>query len=69
MSSSRLSGAVIDFDFAVGLGHVATGDGVTHLFHCVEIADGTRHIAIGSQVSFLPVTRFGHLEATDLRVI
>ena len=69
MNSSRLSGTVTDFDFAVGLGHVATGEGVTHLFHCVEIADGTRDIAVGSRVSFLSVTRFGHLEATDLRVI
>jgi len=69
MSSARLTGTVTDFDFAVGLGHLSTAEGETRLFHCVEIADGTRDIAVGSQVSFLPVTRFGHLEAADLRVI
>ena len=37
------SGRVIDFDEHVGLGHVTADDGTEHLFHCVEIADGTPH--------------------------
>lgn len=69
MSDTRRTGTVTDFDFVVGLGHLTTVEGETRLFHCVEIADGTRDIAVGSRVSFLPVTRFGHLEAADLRVV
>lgn len=69
MSDDRLIGTVTDFDFAVGLGHLSTSEGETRLFHCVEIADGTRNIEVGSRVSFLAVTRFGHQEAADLRVV
>ena len=40
-------GTVIDFDDHVGLGHVEADDGAVYLFHCVEIADGTRTIDVG----------------------
>lgn len=69
MSENRLIGTVTDFDFAVGLGYLSTSEGENRLFHCVEIADGTRDIKVGSRVSFLPITRFGHLEAADLQVV
>jgi cold shock CspA family protein len=44
-------GRVVDFDEHVGLGHVRTEDGRELLFHCVEIADGTRTIPVGQEVA------------------
>jgi cold shock CspA family protein len=60
-------GRVIDFDGHVGLGHVAAGDGAVHLFHCVEIADGTRTIDVGAEVEFDVMVKFGADEAANLR--
>ena len=60
-------GAVIDFDEHVGLGHVTADDGAEHLFHCVEIADGTRTIAVGTAVTFELLPKFGRYEAARLR--
>jgi CspA family cold shock protein len=60
-------GTVIDFDEHVGLGHVEAPDGTVYLFHCVEIADGTRTIAVGTDVEFELMTKFGNLEARALR--
>jgi hypothetical protein len=37
----------------VGLGAVQTRSGDLYGFHCTEIADGSRDIAIGAQVAFL----------------
>ncbi len=36
----------------MGLGQVRTGDGRLYAFHCTEIADGTRNIAVGAEVAF-----------------
>jgi cold shock CspA family protein len=60
-------GRVIDFDEHVGLGHIAADDGTEHLFHCVEIADGTRTIAVGAEVRFELLHKFGRDEARDIR--
>lgn len=69
MAQQRLTGSVVDFDFEVGLGHVLGDDGAERMFHCVEIADGSRKIAVGTRVSYVPVVRFGLDEACDLRVV
>ena len=61
------AGRVVDFDEHVGLGHVATDDGTEHLFHCVEIADGTRSIEVGAEVTFDLLRKFGRDEAAQLR--
>ncbi len=61
-------GRVIDFDDHVGLGHVATDGGAVHLFHCVEIADGTRTIELGADVEFDVLVEFGADEAANLRI-
>ena len=45
-------GSVTSFDGAVGLGVVTTDDEVDYPFHCTQIADGTRTIAEGTNVSF-----------------
>jgi cold shock CspA family protein len=60
---------VVDFDEHVGLGHVRTDDGGEHLFHCVEIADGTRTILLGEHVEFDLRRKFGRDEAVNLRPV
>ena len=60
-------GRVSDFDEHVGLGHVTTEAGTAHLFHCVEIADGTRTIDVGADVEFDVLVKFGEDEAANLR--
>ena len=60
-------GRVTDFDEHVGLGHVVDDTGATLLFHCVEIADGTRTIPVGQAVEFDLLRKFGQDEASNLR--
>lgn len=60
-------GVVAAFDEQSGLGVVATSDGVEHPFHCVEIADGSRTIDSGTEVSFEVLAKFGRWEAANLR--
>ena len=59
-------GVVVAFDDHVGLGTIES-EGTSYLFHCVEIADGTR--TVGTPVEFRSVTRFGTLEATDVATL
>lgn len=59
-------GTVTAFDEHVGLGTVTGLDGVEYLFHCIEIADGSRSIAVGTEVTFTTMTKFGRVEAGDL---
>jgi cold shock CspA family protein len=58
-----MRGTVTEFDDAKGLGAVAADDGTTYLFHVIEIADGTRAIDVGADVSFQPLPKFGRLQA------
>jgi len=60
-SSTR--GRVTAFDPHVGLGQVTTEDEMQIMFHCAEIADGSRSIEIGQQVRFLVRPKFGRSEA------
>jgi cold shock CspA family protein len=47
------TGAVVAFDEATGLGAVRDEtDGREYGFHCTAITDGTRTIAVGTQVQF-----------------
>ena len=46
-------GKVETFDNEIGLGEGRGVDGVLYPFHCTEIADGTRDIAVGAEVAFL----------------
>lgn len=46
-------GKVERFDKDVGLGEVMAADGQLYPFHCTEIADGSRDIAVGAEVSFV----------------
>ena len=56
-------GIVESFDSHRGLGTIDDA-GQKYLFHCAEISDGTRDIAVNTRVSFVPVQRFGNLEAS-----
>ena len=46
-----MDGVVTQFDEGRGLGTIE-GSGVTYPFHCTQIADGTRTIAVGTRVEF-----------------
>lgn len=60
-------GFVESFDAHRGLGTI-NAQGEKYLFHCVEIGDGTRDIAVNTRVSFMPVERFGIQEASVVTV-
>ena len=64
-SSNQLIGKVAEFDHHRGLGVVESAD-IRYVFHCAEITDETRDIAVGASVSFFPVERFGLLEASHV---
>ena len=62
-----MRGTVTEFDEARGLGTVTAEDGATHPFHCTQIADGTRTIAVGTRVRFeLRAWHLGRWEAVAL---
>ena len=62
-----LSGTVTSFDAHVGLGQITSSDGVIVMFHCAEIADGSRAIDIGTSVNFELLTKFSRNEASAIR--
>jgi cold shock CspA family protein len=62
-----LAGRVVSFDAAVGLGEIESSTGERHLFHCIEIADGTRDIAVDVEVNFDLLNKFGRAEAANIR--
>ena len=61
------SGEVVEFDEPRGLGVVRRDDdGREFAFHCTALLDGTRTIAVGTQVEFRLVPRVGTWEATAI---
>ena len=63
---SEHSGTVTEFDEPVGLGVVTADDGTPYPFHCTQIADGTRTIAVGTKVHFTLWARLGTYEAAAI---
>ena len=63
--SGTSHGTVDSFDRDRGLGYILVGDEKL-IFHCVEIVDGSRDIAVNTPVSFIAATRFGVREATHV---
>lgn len=62
-------GTVVDFDEQVGLGTVTDAQRASYPFHCTQIADGTRTIAVGTDVEFdLAAGHGGRWEAVGLRL-
>ena len=58
-------GNVDSFDKDVGLGEVCGRDGRLYSFHCTEIGDGSRDIAVGTEVNFAVAP--GHLGSWEAR--
>jgi cold shock CspA family protein len=62
-----MRGTVTAFDAHVGLGEITVEDGAVVMFHCAEIADGTRQITIGSVIECEVITKFSRAEASAIR--
>ena len=60
-------GTVSSFDESAGLGVIAGVAGVDHPFPCIEIADGSRSIDAGVEVSFDLLAKLGRWEAANIR--
>lgn len=64
----RVTGVVESFDDRRGDGVVRGDHGERLYFHCVSIADGTRHIEVGARIE--ATRHVGHLgrdEASDVK--
>jgi CspA family cold shock protein len=63
-----MRGTVEAFDDGVGLGTVRGADGAAYPFHCTQIADGSRSIAVGTTVCFeIEAGHLGRWEAAGIR--
>ena len=62
-----MRGIVAAFDAHVGLGDITMTDGTVVMFHCAEIADGSRKIEVGSEVECDIVMKFSRAEASAVR--
>jgi CspA family cold shock protein len=63
-----VQGVVTQFDGHIGRGVVVTANGTQYGFHCVQIADGSRAIAVGTEVEFAVVPGpLGQWEAAHIR--
>jgi cold shock CspA family protein len=62
-----MRGTVTAFDAHVGLGDITMTDGTVVMFHCAEIADGSRKIDVGSEVECDIVMKFSRAEASAIR--
>ena len=61
-----MHGNVTWFDEARGLGTITRDDDVVVPFHCTQIADGSRIIEEGTDVSFVLLSKLGRYEATAI---
>ena len=62
-----MTGTVTEFDDRAGLGVVTADDGAAYAFHCTQIADGSRTIAVDTPVEFdVRPARHGSWEATAI---
>lgn len=66
-SDTRRPGTVRDFDPERGLGCIETESGERFDFHCIEIADGSRTIEVGTGVEFGLLPKLGRWEAAAVR--
>lgn len=65
MSDAR-RGTVVEFDEHVGLGVVESDAGERFPFHCIELADGSRSVAVDAVVTFRLLCKFGRYEAAAI---
>ena len=59
-------GSVTEFEESRGLGEITDEHGNVFAFHCVEISDGTRSIAVGTPVRFDVLAKLGRYEAARI---
>jgi cold shock CspA family protein len=59
-------GVVTAFDADTGLGVVTGPTGAEYPFHCIEIADGSRTIEVGTEITFRLIPKLGRWEAAAL---
>jgi cold shock CspA family protein len=45
-------GKVLEFDAHTGLGVVESAEGTRHVFHCTQVADGSRNVDVGTAVRY-----------------
>jgi len=64
--SPALLGVVVSFDAAIGLGTIKDQDGGVWPFHCISIADGSRTIDVGADVTFRTAFRVARNEAVQI---
>jgi cold shock CspA family protein len=63
-------GTVASFDDPRGIGVVHAVGGAEYPFHCTAVADGSRTVAVGAEVTFrVAPGRLGRWEATELRAV
>ena len=63
-----MTGSVQEFDEKKGYGTVRSDEGSEYFFHCTQIADGSRTIAVGAQITFeVTPGHLGRWEATAIR--
>ena len=63
-----MTGAVSAFDESRGLGEITGDDRVVYPFHCTQISDGTRTIAVDARVEFdVTAGPLGRWEAASIR--
>lgn len=68
MRTRWLAGSVAAFDGKRGLGEVEAEDGTRYPFHCTQIADGSRDVAVGAAVEFEVMPGpLGRWEAATIR--
>lgn len=62
-----MTGRVVAFDVRRGLGEIESADGTRYPFHCTQIADASRTIALGAVVDFtVAPALLGRWEATHI---
>jgi CspA family cold shock protein len=63
-------GRIAVYDEQRGLGEVEAAGGLRYPFHCTAIHDGTRFVAVGTDVEFTVVAGpLGRYEASAIRKI
>lgn len=60
-------GRIVSFDEEMGLGELVADDGTRLQFHCVELVDSNRTIAVGTSVRFTVSAKLGRYEASGVR--
>lgn len=64
-----MRGRVVEFDIERGLGVIESEAGERVIFHCTQIADGSRVISDGAQVTYDLLAKLGHYEATAITAV